>query len=136
VFLVLNYDLYGMIVFDIETTLIGKTQTATALGFTTKNLVTIYHNDLVCVESFIKAIYRRRYNKNNCIAHNFANFDSFFIVPVFLKIKKKFDVDIKMYIRNNNIIFLKVVFRGFTLFFRDSFLYVGKPLKYIYTLFS
>jgi hypothetical protein len=124
---------FRFLVFDIETTLKQRTQIPTHVGFYMRNNFKIFESES-CVSEFLNEILQFDY----CLfihgyAHNFANFDSFFIVKALIRKQAKI---IKMFVRNNNIIFLKCKINKTDIYFRDSFLYVGLPLYEIFEMYG
>lgn len=69
----------------------------------------------------------------NCYAHNFSGFDSFFIIPYLISSGVKI---VKLYVHNNNVIFLQCVIGNKILLFRDTALYISLPLSEIYKQFK
>jgi hypothetical protein len=123
---------FGMIIFDIETKLKNKKQLATHCGYLERDWMT-YSKTPLCIHNFIKDLQLMEIKSINLYAHNFANFDSFFVVPVLLAMKVKIS---KMYVRNNSIIFLQCSIDSTVLTFRDSYLYANISLVEILKMFN
>ena len=120
-----------MIAFDIETKLEKKIQVPYKLGYTVHEKLKIIDKP-TCVDEFLTDILKKRYNFHSAIAHNFASFDSFFILTE-LKTRR---VRLTMFVRGNSVIFLRCIFRDRTTYFRDSYLYFGKSLSAIYSQYN
>jgi len=121
-----------MVVFDIETKIKNKKQIATHCGYIDLDWLT-YSTSPSCVNTFIEDLLQMRISPINIYAHNFANFDSFFIVPILFSKQIKIS---KMYVKNNSIIFLHCSIGEIQLVFRDSFLYASISLNEILKMFN
>jgi len=121
-----------MVIFDIETKLQDKKQIATHCGYLySDQLVYIFNPH--CINNFIDNILNTKNNFIYLYAHNFANFDSFFVIPILLS---KGAIVTKMYVKNNNIIFFQCLLKNKQLVFKDSFLYASISLSEILKMFN
>jgi hypothetical protein len=117
-----------LFVLDIETSY-KKKHVINSVGLVSKK-------NLKCLQSEYALFFCINYLLNkagNVFAHNFSNFDSFFIIQTLLKLNIKI---LKIFIKNNSIIFLKCVYKKNVIYFRDSFLFFNYSLAYILKIFN
>jgi hypothetical protein len=117
-----------LFIIDIET-LYKKKHIVNSVGLISKK-------SLVCFQLKYALVFCAKYFLNiscNIFAHNFSNFDSFFVIQVLLKLNIKI---LKIFIKNNSIIFLKCVYKKNIIYFRDSFLFFNYSLAYILKIFN
>ena len=106
-------------VFDIETVPKNKIQVVSRIGVVNKNKLYVYSENFgLCdwlVDLFIPCN-----NEAVIFAHNFSNFDSYFVI----KALSYLDIEIvKLFKKNNSIIFLVCRHNNVTVYFKDSFLF-------------
>jgi len=118
------------VVFDIETKLVYNQQVPRYLGYLHEDALGIVDSP-DCVEQLVEIFKDGDYYEYSFYAHNFSGFDSYFITPALLK--KKGTI-VKMFVKNNKIMFIKCYFESTTFYFRDTFLYTNLPLLEIYKM--
>jgi hypothetical protein len=119
-----------IIIFDIETKLIQRSQCPDLIGFIHNNKIKVYDKSS-CITDFFNYILADGLKQIDLYSHNFSGFDSYFVVPELLSRKA---IVQKMFIKNNNIIFFQCLIGTTVLTFRDSFLYITLPLKEVYKM--
>jgi DNA polymerase type B, organellar and viral len=116
---------------DIETRKIRNIMSPYCISiFDGDNYTTFYLSDYKNSDEMMIAsiayINRRKYNHYKIYLHNFSHFDSIFLLKYLSQCTKK----IKPIIRDGRIIDIKCVFdKGYTVYFRDSFLLLPSSLR-------
>src|SRR5258708_40157463 len=102
-------------VFDIETNLDKEKHFINSIGVILRNKL-YYFSGLNGLYFGLLIIFQK--NINYIYTHNFANFDSFYILKAILRLNI---LILKVFIKNNSILFLKINFKNKIFYFIDSF---------------
>ena len=118
------------ITLDLETRTIDGIMTPYALSiYDGKEKISFYLSDYSSSENMLVAaintLLRKKYNQYKIYIHNFSNFDSIFM----LKVLSSMDLKIRPIIRDGRMIELKISWKKYSVYFRDSYLLLPSSLK-------
>jgi hypothetical protein len=118
------------ITMDLETRAIDGIMTAyAACIYDGQNKTSFYLEDYLNSDQMlvtaIESLLRKKYNQYKVYIHNFSNFDSIFMLRVLSNMK----LIIRPIIRDGRMIELKISWKKYSVYFRDSYLLLPSSLK-------